>query len=118
MHQETHLERPSRGEGDRRALRVAVPVVLAGVLVGCVVWVMAASLGIASCAPREALVLFERGPTCEELVRSLSLRTGAVAGVVTSFSLLLSMGLLRTVIRMEEDRHRRAVERYREGRAG
>jgi hypothetical protein len=88
----------------RRVLRVAIPLVAGGLIVGVVVSLMAASIGLASCGPREIFVPLDVGPDCQGLVRSMAVRTGAAAGTVTAFFMLFSMGLVRTVARMEEDR--------------
>jgi hypothetical protein len=117
MRDDLDLRAGGRAATGLRALLLVMPFVLAGLVVGGVVAVMSASIGIASCAPREAFAPIDHGPTCEALVRSLSIRTGAVTGVVTAFFLLLTLALMRTVLRMEQDRGRRALERYREDRS-
>lgn len=98
---EQTIDRRRRG---RRALRVAIPLVAGALVVGVVVSLMAASIGLASCGPREIFVPLDVGPNCQDLVRSMAVRTGAAAGAVTAFFMLFSMGLVRTVARMEEDR--------------
>jgi hypothetical protein len=51
------------------------------------------------------------GSTCEDLVRSLSLRVGVALGISTSFVVLIAQGLLATADRVEEQRRERAAER-------
>jgi hypothetical protein len=89
---------------------------MAGVTVGAAVTAMAAFFGVASCSESDVLAPVDVGSGCEDLVRTLSIRTGAVAGVATMLFIMLAVGLLKTAFRREEDRHVRAVERYREGR--
>lgn len=50
------------------------------------------------------------GSTCEDLVRSLSLRVGVALGISTSLVVLVAQGLLATADRMEEQRRERAAE--------
>lgn len=106
------------GPEDRghRVLRLILPLLMAGVTVGAAVTAMAAFFGVASCSESAVLAPVDVGSACEDLVRTLSIRTGAVAGVATVLFIMLTVGLLKMVARTDEDRHVRAVERYREGR--
>ncbi|MBI4260189.1 MAG: hypothetical protein HY658_06445 [Actinobacteria bacterium] len=100
----------------RRFLRVTAPLAAAGALVGVVVSAMAASIGLASCGPREALIPFDPASGCHDLVLSLSARTGLAAGVVTVFSALFVMGLSRTADHLRDERYRRVVDGARRRR--
>ena len=99
-----------------RGYRFVASVLLAGVFVGGLVTGTSALLGRSDCLPETSA----RPPwvlsSCEDLVRSLAVRTGIAAGIATVFVLLLVTGLMRTSQRIEEDRHAEAIERYREGR--
>lgn len=71
----------------------------------------AALLGVMSCGQEVALSV---GRDCRDLVVSLAIRVGAVAGLATVGMFLIVAGLIQMAARMEEQR--RARERLSEDR--
>jgi hypothetical protein len=87
-------------------LRIGLALVAAGLVVGLLVAVVATITGASLCSAAQS------GTSCYQLTRTLSIRTGLVAGAMTVVILLLFAGLLRMVARDEEDRAERAMEDY------
>jgi hypothetical protein len=91
--------------------RFAAILVGAGVVVGGAVASLASLTGTALCGSGEA------GRDCYELVRTLSLRAGLIAGLMTMVMTLLVAGLLKMLTQEDHQRAERAMEAYRaEGR--
>lgn len=89
--------------------RLTVGVVAAGVLAGLVVAVASVAAGTPICG--------SAGPAdaCFDLVRTLSVRTGLVAGAMTVLMLLTVVGLLRMAAQDDELRAARADEARAKG---
>jgi hypothetical protein len=78
-----------------------------GLAVGGAVAMIASFVAGGTCTPSSPP---PGGSTCEDLVRSLSLRVGVALGIATSLVVLVGQGLLATADRMEEQRRERAAE--------
>jgi hypothetical protein len=89
--------------------RFAAILLGAGVVVGGAVAALASLTGTTLCGSGDA----QRG--CYELVRTLSLRAGLIAGLATVFMTLLVAGLLKMLTQEDEQRAERAMEAYRSG---
>ena len=82
----------------------------AGLLVGVVVATASVLTGASLCEAGGT------GVECYELTRTLAIRTGIVAGVVTVLMGLLVAGLARMLAQDEKQRAERAMEAYRRQR--
>lgn len=87
-------------------LRLAVLLFAAGLLVGLVVATASVITGASLCEAGGA------GVECYELTRTLAIRTGLVAGVVTVIMGLLVAGLAKMLSQDEKQRAERAMEAY------
>lgn len=87
-------------------LRVALLLAGAGLLVGLVVATASVITGASLCEAGGT------GVECYELTRTLAVRTGVVAGVVTVLMGLLVAGLAKMLSQNERDRADRAMEAY------
>ena len=87
-------------------LRLAVLLFSAGLLVGLVVAMASVITGASLCEAGGT------GVECYELTRTLAIRTGAVAGVVTVMMGLLVAGLAKMLSQDEKQRAERAMEAY------
>jgi hypothetical protein len=81
-------------------------LVAAGLLVGLVVATASVITGASLCEAGGS------GVECYELTRTLAIRTGFVAGVVTVMMGLLVAGLARMLSQNEKDRAQRAMEAH------
>ena len=99
----------------RWAVRTGLPIAAAGVVVAVTVSFVATSRGLDSCGPAVAapasnrfasIAAIDGGPTCQELVRSLSVRTGVGVGIAAAFLLGFVLGLQRTAVVLDRDRRR------------
>ena len=84
----------------------------AGGIVGSAVAVMASLTGATVCGAGEA------GRPCYELIRTMSLRVGLLAGVMTVIMVLLVAGLIRMLSQDDRQRAERAMEAYLAGEGG
>jgi hypothetical protein len=90
--------------------RLSVLLVGAGLVVGLVVATASILTGVSLC---------EAGGTdveCYQLTRTLAIRTGVVAGVVTVLMGLLVAGLAKMLTQDEKQRAERAMEAYQASR--
>jgi hypothetical protein len=87
--------------------RFAAILLAAGVIVGGAVASMASLTGTTLCGTGDA------GRECYELVRTLALRAGLIAGIMTVVMVLLVAGLLRMLSQEDRQRAERAMESYR-----
>jgi hypothetical protein len=87
--------------------RFAAILLGAGVVVGGAVAALASLTGTTLCGSGRA------GRDCYELVRTLSLRAGLIAGLMTVVMTLLVAGLLRMLTQEDHQRAERAMEAYR-----
>jgi hypothetical protein len=81
-------------------------LVAAGLLVGLVVATASVITGASLCEAGGS------GVECYELTRTLAIRTGFVAGVVTVLMGLLVAGLAKMLSQDEKDRAQRAMEAH------
>jgi hypothetical protein len=79
----------------------------AGLIVGGAVASMASVTGTTLCGSGEA------GRECYDLVRTLSVRAGLIAGLMAVVMILLVAGLLRMLSQEDHQRAERAMESYR-----
>jgi hypothetical protein len=99
----------------RWAIRTGLPIAAAGVIVAVTVSLAATARGLDSCGPSVAapvtyrfapIAAIDGDPTCHELVRSLSVRTGVGVGIAAVFLLAFFLGLQRTATVLDGDRRR------------
>ena len=84
------------------------PSLVAALVVGVMVWLVARTFAGSSCPEHDILRVVS---SCRVLVASLAVRVGAAAGVAVLLMELVSAGLRRTAEVMEEDRRTAAGER-------
>lgn len=89
-----------------RTRRLIILLSAAGLLVGIVVATASVLTGASLCEAGGT------GVECYELTRTLAIRTGVVAGVVTVLMGLLVAGLAKMLSEDERQRAERAMERY------
>jgi ABC-type proline/glycine betaine transport system permease subunit len=86
--------------------RLALLLISAGLLVGLVVATASVLTGASLCEAGGT------GVECYELTRTLAIRTGVVAGVVTVIMGLLVAGLAKMLSQDEKQRAEQAMEAY------
>jgi hypothetical protein len=86
--------------------RIVVLLLGAGLVVGLVVATASVITGASLCEAGGT------GPGCYTLTRTLAIRTGLVAGVVTAIMGLLVSGLAKMLSQDEQQRAERAMEDY------
>jgi hypothetical protein len=87
--------------------RFAAMLLGAGVIVGGAVASLASLTGTTLCGTGDA------GRECYDLVRTLAVRAGLIAGLMTVVMILLVAGLLRMLSQEDHQRAERAMESYR-----
>jgi hypothetical protein len=85
----------------------------AGILLGAGVVVGGAVAALASLTGTTQCVGIDAEQDCYDLVRTLSLRAGLIAGLMTVVMILLVAGLLRMLSQEDRQRAERAMEAYR-----
>ena len=81
----------------------------AALVVGVGVWLAARAFGAGSCPDHDVLRV---ASSCRNLVGSLAVRVGALAGAAVVVMDLTSAGLRRTAESMDEDRRTASSERW------